>query len=122
VEFKLDARDGEPKLIECNARFTTSNGLLEASGLDLSRWVYRRAAGLSQQAPRKFRSGVRMWDPGKDFASYRVRARRGELTFIGWVRSLRPARPFWFRWYDPMPTLAFAGFQARLAVRRRFRS
>jgi predicted ATP-grasp superfamily ATP-dependent carboligase len=122
VEFKLDARDGGPKLIECNARFTTSNGLIQASGLDLARWVYRRLVGLPQQVPREFRSGLRMWDPVKDFASYRELARRGELTFTGWVRTLRPARPFWFRWYDPMPSVEYWGYAARRAVRRRLRS
>ncbi len=35
VEFKRDPRDGQLKLIECNARFTAANGLLTASGIDL---------------------------------------------------------------------------------------
>jgi predicted ATP-grasp superfamily ATP-dependent carboligase len=119
VEFKLDPRDGVPKLIECNARFTTSNGLLEACGLDLARWVYRRAVGLPQPAPRPFRAGVRMWDPRGDFGAYRALARRGELDLAGWLRTLRPARTFWFRWDDPMPSLVFAAHVARRAVERR---
>ena len=33
VEFKQDPRDGQYKLIECNARFVASNGLVSAAGL-----------------------------------------------------------------------------------------
>ena len=62
-----------------------------------------------------------MWDPRGDFASYRELARRGELDLAGWLRTLRPARPFWFRWDDPMPSLAHAAHLARRAVRRRLR-
>jgi predicted ATP-grasp superfamily ATP-dependent carboligase len=121
VEFKIDPRDGVPKLIECNARFTTSNGLLEASGLDLARWVYRRAVGIPQEAPGPFRLGVRMRDPGGDFAAYRHLARRGELDFAGWLRTLRPSRPFWFRWDDPMPSVAYGVHRALRAARRGLR-
>ena len=46
VEFKLDPRDGQYKLIECNARFTAANGLVAKSGIDLGRFVYCRAVGL----------------------------------------------------------------------------
>jgi predicted ATP-grasp superfamily ATP-dependent carboligase len=119
VEFKLDPRDGVPRLMECNARFTTSNGLLVACGLDLARWVYGRAVGSPQPIPGPFRLGVRMWDPGGDFAAYRALARRGELGFLGWLRTLRPARPFWFRWDDPLPSVVYGAHRMRRAAERR---
>src|SRR5262249_50667742 len=45
AEFKRDVRDGQLKLIECNARFTAANGLVAASGLDLAAFVYNRLTG-----------------------------------------------------------------------------
>jgi predicted ATP-grasp superfamily ATP-dependent carboligase len=117
AEFKLDARDGELKLIECNARFTAANGIVAESGLDLARWVYGRAAGLPQEPPRRIRTGTRMWDPRRDFASYRALAAAGQITFWQWIRSLRTLRTFWFRWYDPLPTVAHATEAAKASLR-----
>ena len=45
VEYKLDPRDGRHKLIECNARFTASNCLVSASGVNLAAFVYNRLTG-----------------------------------------------------------------------------
>ena len=48
VEFKRDPRDGQLKLIECNARFSASLCLSRRSGFDLARFVYNRVVGLPQ--------------------------------------------------------------------------
>jgi predicted ATP-grasp superfamily ATP-dependent carboligase len=119
VEFKLEERDGELKLMECNPRFTAANALVAESGLDLARWVYRRAVGLPQEPPGTVRIGLRMWEPLRDFRAYRALAAAGELTFPSWLRSLRTLRPFWFRWYDPLPTFAHAAEEAKRWVRER---
>jgi predicted ATP-grasp superfamily ATP-dependent carboligase len=119
AEFKLDERDGGLKLIEVNARFTAANAIVAESGLDLARWVYRRAAGLPPEPPGPLRTGLRMWEPLRDFRAYRALAAAGELTFRDWLRSLRTLRPFWFRRDDPLPTLAHAAEEARRWIRRR---
>ena len=107
VEFKLDARDGRLKLIECNARFTASNALVARSGIDLALFVYNRLTGRPPPPTDHFRSGVRMWDPIRDFQAYRELSRAGKLSFVGWVQSIcrRQMFPF-FEWSDPMPALA----------------
>ena len=106
VEFKLDPRDGQLKLIECNARFTAANGLLADCGFDLARLVYNRLAGLEPPPLNHYRTGVRLWYPIDDFKSFRELRGRGEITFARWVASLchRQTFPF-FRWSDPLPTL-----------------
>ena len=108
IEFKLDARDGKYKLIECNARFTAANCLLASSGIDAASFVYRRAAGLPQTTPlTTYRSGLRLWDPFVDLLSFLELRRCGQLTFRGWVGSLLHRQTFpYFRWLDPLPALA----------------
>jgi predicted ATP-grasp superfamily ATP-dependent carboligase len=121
IEFKLDERDGRLKLIECNVRFVSPNPLLIASGLDLAPWIYRRAVGLPAGTLPEWKTGVRLLDPRRDFAAYRALARAGEITLPQWLRSLRPARTFWFRPYDPMPTVAHAWEVCASRVRSVFR-
>ncbi|MGF1578047.1 MAG: hypothetical protein ACFCD0_01655 [Gemmataceae bacterium] len=113
AEFKLDKRDGQLKLIECNARFTAANGLVAKAGFDLSNFVYNRILGIDQSPLKDFRDGLRLWDPLRDFRAYRELSRRGELTLFQWIESILhwqmlPA----FAWDDPVP--GFVRFWKRL--------
>jgi D-aspartate ligase len=104
VEFKLDERDGKLKLIECNARFTSADCLLVASGLNLSLLVYNRLTGRAQAASSRYRMGMRLWKPDGDFAAYRQLNKMGLLTFRVWIRSILHRQIFpVFRWNDPLP-------------------
>lgn len=107
VEFKLDARDGQLKLIECNARFTASNALVARSGIDLALFAYNKITGRPLPPTDHFRSGVRMWDPVRDFQAYRELSRAGALSFAGWLASVcRPQTFPFFEWSDPLPALS----------------
>lgn len=107
VEFKRDDRDGELKLIECNARFTAANCQVARAGYDLAWFVYCRLTGQPQVPFHRFRSGVRLWYPIEDVKAFRELHARGELTWGGWLRSLLHAQSFpFFAWSDPLPTLA----------------
>ena len=112
VEFKRDSRDGELKLIECNARFTAANGLLTASGYDLGLFVYSRLAGLAPPplAQREYVRGRRLWYPAADFFAFRELRRQGRLDLAAWLRSIchRQVLPY-FEWDDPVPSLVLAG-------------
>jgi predicted ATP-grasp superfamily ATP-dependent carboligase len=109
VEFKRDPRDGVLKLIECNARFTAANALVERAGLDLASLVYNRLLGLPLPATDRFRDGVRLWAPGRDFLSFLELRRRGELGLGAWLHSvLHPALLPVFSWSDPRPSLTDA--------------
>ena len=107
VEFKLDARDGRLKLIECNARFTAANGLVVASGFDLGLFVYNRLAGLPQAPlPSSYRRGMRLWYPMADWLAYRALRSQGRMTRGAWLRSIlhRQTLPY-FSWRDPWPSI-----------------
>jgi D-aspartate ligase len=106
VEFKRDDRDGQLKLIECNARFTAANSLLADSGCDLARFVYNRLTGRPQEAPRTYVTGRRLWFPLQDFRAFVEQRRLRQLTLCGWLASIahRQTLPY-FRWYDPLPTI-----------------
>jgi hypothetical protein len=118
VEFKHDPRDGQYKLIECNARFTASNCLVSASGFRLAQFVYNRITGRPQIAMEKYKIGLRLWDPLRDWKAFKERRRNGELGFLKWLGSVlrRQTYPY-FSWSDPMPAFA----RALKPVRRWFK-
>jgi D-aspartate ligase len=123
AEFKLDERDGQLKLIECNARFTAADCLLTASGLNLSLFVYNRLTDHPQPPPTSFRLGTRLWYPLRDFLAYRQLNRMGLLRFYQWVRSILHPQIFpFFRWDDPLPSIirpfAFSVRRIRARVAR----
>jgi D-aspartate ligase len=106
VEFKLDARDGEFKLIECNQRFTLGTPLLRLAGIDLPLLVYNRLAGRHELGVDHYRTGVRMWFPLDDARAFLSYRRRGELTLADWTKSLLHRQHFpVFAWDDPQPSL-----------------
>ena len=106
VEFKLDERDGQLKLIECNARFTAADCLLVESGLNLPLFVFNRLTGRPHDAPSSYRMGVRLWKPVGDFLAYRQLSRMGSLTFRAWGSSILRRQIFpVFRWNDPLPAM-----------------
>ncbi len=114
VEFKRDARDGEFKLIECNARFTAANRLVDRAGLDLPMLVYARLVGLPLPPLEGFRDGLRLWSPGRDLLAFLALRERGELGLGGWLRSIaRPTGFPLFSWSDPGPSACDAFRRAR---------
>jgi predicted ATP-grasp superfamily ATP-dependent carboligase len=118
VEFKLDPRDGQYKLIECNARFTAANCLVSASGLKLSTYVYNRITGRPLPPMEHYRKGLRLWDPIRDWSSYRELRRAGRIRFVEWAGSMLHRHTYaYFRWTDPLP----AAGRATKPLRRWFR-
>jgi D-aspartate ligase len=96
VEFKLDPRDQTLKLIECNARFTAANCLLDACGYDLAYHVYARIVGREPPILGDYPDGVRLWDPVRDLRAFQELRQRGEITTATWLRSIthRQTTPF----------------------------
>ncbi len=109
VEFKRDGRDGQLKLIECNARFTMSNELIRLAGIDLALFAYNRLLGRPPPPVDSYRDDVRLWDPFNDTRAFLEYRRAGELSLGRWLTSL--AHPQHFpraRVDDPLPALARA--------------
>lgn len=121
VEFIRDVRDGQLKLIECNARFSAANPLVAAAGLDLAQHVYSRILGRRHDMPVSYPAGLRMIYPTDDVRAFLALRRTGELTFGRWVRSLAHRQTFpVLALHDPAP--AFARAVLRVAkLSRRFR-
>ncbi len=117
AEFKYDERDGELKLIECNARFTAANCLLHHSGIDLASFVYDRILGKNPRLPASYRAGVRLWYPVEDAMCAWKLYRTGELSPRKWWRSIR--RRFVlprFSWRDPGPSIAHEAARLKRGV------
>ena len=109
IEYKQDERDGKYKIIECNARFVASNALVAAAGMDLAGFVYNRLTGQHQPAMEQFRTGLHLWDPGRDWTAFRELRAAGQITFPQWAGSVMHRQTFpWFSWSDPMPAVARA--------------
>ena len=106
VEFKRDLRDGQLKLIECNARFTAPIELLARSGIDLALLVYNQVAGIAQPPLTRYKTGQRLWFPIEDWKAYRQMRRAGSTTLFTWLKSIwhRQSLPY-FQWTDPRPSL-----------------
>jgi D-aspartate ligase len=122
VEFKWDERDGQHKLIECNARFTAANCLLTGSGYDLALFTYNRIVGRPQQPFGSYRLGKRLWYPLEDFHAFRQLRRQGELNLGRWLAGLcHPRMLPLFRWDDPLPSLVHGWRWLKEAVGRRLR-
>jgi D-aspartate ligase len=119
VEFKLDERDGEFKLIECNHRFTGSHELVRVSGIDLAYLAYERALGRAGPCVDTYRDGVRLWYPLHDVNAFLAMRRDGSLSASDWVRSLIHRQHLHlFQLRDPMPTVADLVLRASLLARR----
>jgi predicted ATP-grasp superfamily ATP-dependent carboligase len=81
AEFKIDSRDGAPKLIEVNGRFWGSLALAVASGVDFPYLLYKKASGEDLPAVSDYRVGVR--------CSWRV---PGDIMYFLEALRLRPGR------------------------------
>lgn len=121
VEFKRDPRDGKLKLIECNARLTEANCLVAAAGFDLPLLVYNRLTGRAAPPLDRYRRGLRLWYPVEDFHAFRRLHQDGQLSWIGWLRSIAHCQTFpYFRWHDSRPSVVREWRRLRAALGRRF--
>jgi D-aspartate ligase len=119
VEFKLDPRDGEYKIIECNHRFTAASDLVRHTGIDMPLIAYRRALGLPVEPVRGYRVGVRMWHPVEDLRSLRGYREEGTLTVGAYLKSVMHRQHFpLLSMDDPGPSLASIGVKARRQFRK----
>lgn len=94
VEFKRDSRNGELRLIECNARLTASDPLERRAGVDLPWIAYSRAIGQPVTVPSRFPDGLCLWLPLGDLRAFRSYRRAGELTTTAWLGSLAHRQSF----------------------------
>jgi predicted ATP-grasp superfamily ATP-dependent carboligase len=118
LEYKVDPRDGVPKLLDVNARTWGYHTLGPAAGVDFPYMLFRDQVGevvVSAQA----RPGVRWLRLTTDVPNALRDLRRGELDlreYLGTLRGVDTEAVFALR--DPLPGLYEIALLPYLAVRR----
>jgi len=120
MEYKLDPRDGEYKLLDVNARTWGYHSLGFGAGVDFPCLLFEDQ--LNRPAERqRGRPGVSWMRFATDFPTALTLIRSGRLGWKEYVRSLRSADVnAVFSWRDPLPAIAELALIPYLAVRRGF--
>jgi predicted ATP-grasp superfamily ATP-dependent carboligase len=94
VEFKLDARTSELKLIELNPRYWQQNGLAESCGMNFPLMNLLDVTDHRPKAVVDYRTQLKWVNIYNDFESFREYQRLGELSPYQWLKSLRGAKVY----------------------------
>jgi predicted ATP-grasp superfamily ATP-dependent carboligase len=109
LEMKCDARTGKYSIIEAHVvRPTGRSPIAEAGGVELLYTMYCDALGwsLPSDLEQKY-TGAKWIHLRRDFQSAFYYWRRGELTLVEWIQSLRGINAHAvFSWTDPGPFIA----------------
>ena len=105
AEFKYDARDGQFKLLEVNARPWYFIGFAADCGVDFCAMAYRDALGLAVDPVPSYEPGRHCIVGSDRFACWALFC-QGQLSAWAWLRSWLGARQMLFSWDDPLPGFA----------------
>jgi predicted ATP-grasp superfamily ATP-dependent carboligase len=107
LDYRLDLRDGQYKLLDFNPRVGAQFRLFEDdAGMDVVRALHLDLTGRPVPRGRPIEGRAFMVETG-DLLSTRGYHRAGALTWRSWLRSLRGVREFaWFARDDLVPLLA----------------
>jgi len=120
LEYKLDARDGQYKLLDVNARTWGYHSLGARAGVDFSHMLYLDQIGVPVTR-RKGKPGVGWVRMTTDFPASLFALLKGELTVRSYVRSFRNCRvEAVFTHQDPLPGLAELLLIPYLMIKRGF--
>ena len=119
IEFKYDARDGQYKILDVNARAWTWIALGAAAGVDFAAIQWALASGETVTPP-VARSGTNWLYFPRDLMASAHDMAAGRLSPLGYLRSLRGASAnAVFAWDDPWPALADIPLSAARVIGRR---
>lgn len=120
VEWKIDPRDGIPKLMEINPRFWGSLELAVRSGVDFPLLYARAALGEKSDPVRMYPAGHRCrWMIPGEILRYHEQKRAGREGLIAFLRGL-PSNAEEWDWRDLMGTLATLICTAAKALNPRY--
>lgn len=120
LEFKLDRRDGQYKLLDVNARTWGYHSLGAAAGVDFPYLLFSDQLGRETAAARA-RTGVRWVRIVTDLPTGLQEVRRGRLPWRDYVASVRDSdTEAVFARDDPLPSLAELALLPYLIVKRGF--
>ena len=108
IEFKKDDRDNTFKLIELNPRFWLQNIQTTCAELNFAHINYLDCLGETIKPSSHFKEDVCYLDPIPDFLSLLGNMRRGDISFLGWFKTLlRINCVAYFSQDDPKPAWKF---------------
>lgn len=116
AEFKRDARDGQFKLLEVNARAWWYVGFAADCGIDFCEMAYRDALELPVATVDRYDHGRRCFFLTNDFHAWRKGRNPDERSLGSLIRPWLGAREALFRWNDPLPAIWHLGQQFRQAL------
>src|SRR5208282_4391229 len=120
VEYKLDPRNGQYKLLDVNARTWGYHSLGVSAGVDFSYMLYANQLGMPVTAC-KAKPGVGWVRATTDIPAAFCAIAAGDLDFRSYLRSLRScSADAVFSSGDPMPGVAEILLIPYLAIRRGF--
>lgn len=120
LEYKLDPRDSQYKLLDVNARTWGYHSLGIKAGVDFSYMLYADQVGLPVPSC-KSRSGVGWVRMTTDLPAALVAITSGDTTLGGYLRSLKDCDvEAVFSMSDPLPGLAEVALIPYLAIKRGF--
>jgi predicted ATP-grasp superfamily ATP-dependent carboligase len=106
IEFKLDPRDNQYKLIEINPRFDAGVEIFQQSGIEVPYFIYCHTTDRPLPEIAEFQNNARMINVIDDFRAYLELKRLGELTLWQWLKSMSPRQNcMYFKLYDPWPAV-----------------
>ena len=120
LEYKLDPRDSQYKLLDVNARTWGYHSLGAKAGVDFSYMLFADQVGRSVSVSRG-RPGVSWVRTTTDFPAAVMAIPEGDTTLKGYLRSLRNCNvEAVFSPSDPLPGLAEVALLPYLAIKRGF--
>ena len=120
VEYKLDPRDAQYKLLDVNARTWGYHSLGASVGVDFSHMLYADQIGIPV-TPSKGKPGVGWRRTTTDIPASLLAFLKGELDVRSYLRSLRNCRvEAVFTHEDPLPGLAEILLIPYLMIKRGF--
>jgi D-aspartate ligase len=105
AEFKFDARDGQFKILEVNARPWWYIEFAAACGVDVCSMAYRDALGLRCEPVCSYQAGRRCVTLELDLKAYHRLRRLTQLSPWRWIHSWLGAEHPVFSWTDPGPAV-----------------
>ena len=120
VEFKLDPRDSQFKLLDVNARTWGYHSLGPRAGVDFCHMLYSDQVGLPVP-PRVGRHGISWVRSTTDLPAAIMSILSGDTSFRSYLRSIKNCNvEAVFSSSDPLPGLAEMALIPYLAIRRGF--
>lgn len=120
VEFKLDPRDSQYKLLDVNARTWGYHSLGARAGVDFSHMLYLDQMGLPVPASRGV-AGLSWVRTTTDFPASMVAILSGDTGWTSYLRSIKNCSvEAVFSSSDPLPGLAEVALIPYLAIKRGF--